>query len=802
MSAFWRQLERFLIGENLSSVPGSLETSIQPAWPLAPGIVTLVMLTICAVVFIVYWRESPSASRPWKVLLAAIRTCLAGIIVVMLLGWVAQQYSTDMPDLIIVLDDSASMNTVDTYDDTALAAEVKRRLAQSKLDEPTRLNLAKALLMGEKNDLLSELGRRYNIRCYLAGGSARPFTEDSSAVNAEIKTVAANQTVSRLGDCLREVLQLQRGRATAAIILLTDGAVTDGRSLTDAAQFARRHSVPLFMVGLGSDRPPRDLRLTDLLADEAAFVGDMLNFDVKLTVEGYTGTAKLRLSRAGEATALAEQTVSLDSGETQQTVRLSHRAEQPGSFEYVVEVVAREGEANIQNNRLSRKVVVREETIRVLLVQAYPSYEFRFLKQMLLRELNAQQPPEGKAAGFRTVLQEADLAYGDTDKTAERAFPASRDELFEYDVLIFGDVNPALLSPSIMNNIYEFVTVRGGGLIFIAGPRYTPLAYRDTPLAALLPMSIDAVNVPGPEAIVSDSFRPRLSPLGRSSPMMQLADTPAANEKLWREDLAPLRWFATVTEIRPGVRVLAEHPMLKGSRGMPLPIICLQFVGAGKIVFHATDETHRWRFRVGDAYFARYWIQTIRYLSRSKLLSGDRAVELSLDREEYRRGDEVNVRVRFLDDRSAPAKDDGVLVVVEQEGGERRTVTLHRHASERGVFEGSAGPLADGNYRVWLAEPVSGSQPPSRAFTVVAPPGELARLQMDAAELREAAKISSGKFYTIATAGKMISDLPRGRPLRIESLPPQPIWNAPLLVGLFVTLLGFEWLMRKRLGLL
>ena len=117
-------------------------------------------------------------------------------------------------------------------------------------------------------------------------------------------------------------------------------------------------------------------------------------------------------------------------------------------------------------------------------MQAYPSYEFRFLKQMLLRELNAAQPAEGKAAGFRTVLQEADLEYGETDKTAERAFPASRDELFQYDVLIFGDVNPSLLSPSIMNNIYEFVTVRGGGLIFIAGPRYTPLAYRETPLAA------------------------------------------------------------------------------------------------------------------------------------------------------------------------------------------------------------------------------------------------------------------------------------------------------------------------------
>jgi hypothetical protein len=75
------------------------------------------------------------------------------------------------------------------------------------------------------------------------------------------------------------------------------------------------------------------------------------------------------------------------------------------------------------------------------------------------------------------------------------------------DVVIFGDVNPALLSPSIMQNIYEFVTVRGGGLIFMAGLRYTPLAYRDTPLAPLLPMNVDTVSLPDPDRVVTEAFR-------------------------------------------------------------------------------------------------------------------------------------------------------------------------------------------------------------------------------------------------------------------------------------------------------
>jgi hypothetical protein len=802
MNETLRQIERWLVGENLSPTSAGLETSIQPTWAIAPGMAILFVAAVGLVMLLVYWHESGSAARGWKVLLAGIRTALVGLVVLMLYGWTVQRHRTDLPDVVIVLDDSASMGLVDPHDNTALAAEIGRRLGALGLDEPTRLNLAKTLLLENDAALLSELARRYNLRFYLAGGSARALGGDREDAIETLKQLDAEQDASRLGNALRDVLEAQRGRPTAAVIMLTDGVTTEGKSLVEAAHYARRKTVPLYFVGLGSDRPPRDLRLADLLADEAAFVGDLIHFDVKLHAEGYTGEATVRLKRAGETAAMDEQKVKLDDSGAAQPLRLAHRADKPGEFEYVVEVAPREGEANVENNRLTRKVVVREETIRVLLVQAYPSYEFRFLKQMLVRELNVGSSEDAKAAGVRTVLQEADLEYVETDKTAERVFPVSRDELFQFDVLIFGDVNPSLLSPSILQNIYEFVTVRGGGVIFIAGPRYTPLAYRDTPLAPLLPANLDTVRVPDVDVVVTESFRPRVTPLGRASPTMQLAETAAANEKLWHEQLEPIRWFATVPDLRPGVRVLAEHPTRRNDAGQPLPIVTLQFVGAGKVVFHATDETHRWRFRTGDLYFSRYWIQTIRYLCRSKLLSGSRVAELATDREQYRRGDAVQLRVRFLDDRLAPPQDDGVVVVTQRDGGERRSITLRRHASDRGTFEGSAGPLPDGRYRAWVAAPALEGQPPSRQFTVVAPPGELARTQMDAAELSEAAKTSVGKFYTFAEAGRLLRDLPRGRQVRIESLPPQPIWNAPLLAGLFIGLIAAEWLLRKRVGML
>ncbi len=164
----------------------------------------------------------------------------------------------------------------------------------------------------------------------------------------------------------------------------------------------------------------------------------------------------------------------------------------------------------------------------------------------------------------------------------------------------------------------------------------------------------------------------------------------------------------------------------------------MQYVGAGKVLFHATDETWRWRRRDGDVYFARYWIQTIRYLSRGKLADGQHSAELTTDRREYHPGDPVRLRVRFADEALAPADDNGVVVIVEQRGHKKQSVQLHRAASGRGAFEGVLSTTPMGRYHAWIAAPtLPGTAPVD--FTVAPPPGEFARVSMDAAEMQEAA---------------------------------------------------------------
>ena len=254
-------------------------------------------------------------------------------------------------------------------------------------------------------------------------------------------------------------------------------------------------------------------------------------------------------------------------------------------------------------------------------------------------------------------------------------------------------------------------------------------------------------------------------------------------------------------QLKPGARVLVEHPGKTGSNGRQLPLIVLQPVGAGMVLFHATDDTWRWRFQVGDVYLARYWVQAIRYLSRAKLYGKDKSAELTADRNKYRRGQPVRLRVRFLDPRSSPDSDEAVTVVIER-GGQKQRQTLQRSPSSRADFEGTISDPVEGSYHVWLATPSLEGAAPAVDLVVEAPASEFQRTRLDSVDLKRAAADTRGKYFTFHTSTTLLDHIPAGRRVPVESLPPYPIWNQWPILATCLGLLMLEWIVRKLKGML
>lgn len=787
--------------------PPGIQRRLLHTWPLAHSLAFALLGIAIGLVVWFYLHERARCGQALRLLLIGLRGAVVTLVVlIMMYGWMLAVDVTDLPDLLLILDDSGSM----LHEDPAESPELEQRraalLESAGAESPSRWNLAKSLLTGGTEPLLGQLQQRYNIKYYRLAATPRLETARGDELlrevrQAEISPDNPQHAASRLGIGLRAILEGQRGRPTAAAVLLTDGITTEGRTLGETANYARQMDIPLYLIGIGNEQPARDVRLADLVADDLVFVGDMAHFDFQLIGTGFAGrTVDVQLRRADEDLVLAEREVTVGPDGESQTVRLSYRPEEVGDFDFEVEVFPGPDDTQPENNRLQRMVSVRDESIRILFVQEYPSFEYRFLKSLLERGLKRQVGQGEKAFELDALLQEADGDYIATDESATRRFPVDKETLFQYDVIIFGDVNPAFFSDSLLRNVADFVRERGGGLVVGSGPRHSPQAFRGTPLADVLPVHLENSRTPVESDIFDSPLHVQPTPIGLTTPMLQISEDPTATADVWSE-FPPLYWLTPSLELRSGARVLLETT--PDSPRPSEPVICLQFVGAGKVVLHLTDETYRWsQHPRGEQYYARYWLQTIRYLSRSKLLGTARNVEISSDQEAYRFGEPVRLRVRFFDDRMAPDADDGVVVVLEQEGGSRRRFPLRRDAGKRGVFVGLISRLPEGDYRAWVATPSGEDQPPATRFTVLAPQGELARLEMDRDDMREAAQQSRGRFFAWHEVSSLLESLPPGRQVRVQSLPSRPVWNSSLLAALFVTLLVTEWLLRRRAGML
>ena len=755
------------------AVSTPLQKRVRWNWDLPLWASVLLGVLVTLWITAVYLRENSPAGKPLRLLLALLRTTAVGLALVMFAQPVEEWFRLDKPRLVVLLDRSASMCTADVGDQRRLVA-------------------AKAALAEGNNPLLSQWQEAYQLDVVTFAENFTQLVADDENMLAQLKAVLAAddpQGGTRLGDALNHVLRELPGSLPAAIVVFTDGVSTHGRSLRAAAEQARGLRVPLYAVAVGSQRPRPDVAVEDLLVEEIVFPGDRLQVEATLRATGYAGqTVQVTLRHAKRNQVMAQTTAKLPEDGTTQIVRLAIQPDAAGELPLALDVAVQPGEASTENNTAHQIIEVRDEKLKVLLVQSSPSYEFRALKSLLERD---------PVVDLKVHLQEADVGFAEVDSTALRAFPFSEDELFRYDVILLGDVDPGLLPRRVWPLVEQFVTRHGGGLVCIAGPRFMPMALRgNRSMELLLPIEPAAINPLRRHASRNESYPIHPTALGWQTPSLQLGNTMAESEAIWRR-LPPALWLMEIDHVKPGAQVLAEN-----RTGNRLPIILRHYVGAGEVLFHATDETWRWRWQNGDHYFARYWGQVVRRLGRGRLAAGREGVLVTADRSRYLPGESVQLQVRFRDPSRAPAEDQGVVVQLQSAVGAPRELHLQRRLGLRGVFETKLAELAPGDYEVLVVRPNLEGKAARTQFAIQSPPRELARVAVDRSALRGATELTGGKFYTLAGIGELSRNLPRPESVSLAELPPRPWWNTHLLLGLFVAALCSEWILRRRNGML
>lgn len=759
---------------------------LQTHWTWAPWFTVLFAAAAIVGVIACYRYEASPAGWVYRGTLGLLRLTTIVLLLLMLSEAVFSGSRNGKPRLAIVLDRSGSMQRADI--ERGEGAEQK-----------TRYEAAKQLLTDDEALRLKRWQRDYELELAVIDAAVSPAGTGSEAIAAQLigqpsddsetPLPPADDTATRLGDAITGLLNGGPAAPLQGVLVLSDGQVTAGRSLADAAEAARRAGTPLYVVGLGDETAPPEARLSDLVADDTAFVDDLVAFKATLGTRGLSGKPiRVDLLRQGSSKPVASETITPTESSPTASVRLIDRPAKPGEFRYTLRAtVVADADKAAPPSELNHNLVVRDDQIRVLLAAGYPNYEFRYLKQLLERDETIQVSHH---------LQEADPEYAEADLTAVPRMPLRVKELSEYDVLVLIDLDPTLLPRSVWGEVGRFVSERGGGLVLVAGPRSLPGAYRNrSALAALAPTDLSGATFGGYSERAGYKVTP--SALGVQSAAMELGDTPTDSERVWRS-LPSLYWRANIGPPKPAAQVLATHPTARLDKGGPAPLIVSHYYGAGRVLMHATDSTYRWRYRVGDVFFARYWVQTLRSLARNKRAEAAASVELAASKKRYEPGEAVRLKLR--DERPDVSRDEGATVVLQAAGRADRRLELAAGVGG-GRFETVLRDLPPGKYRALLAD--AGAEPVTTDFEVAAPLGEDARPEMNRAGLEAAAERTRGKFVTYKEAREGLEDLiPPGRPTALESLPPIELWNRwPLLAGITACLTA-EWILRKRRAML
>ena len=434
-------------------------------------------------------------------------------------------------------------------------------------------------------------------------------------------------------------------------------------------------------------------------------------------------------------------------------------------------------EATLANNAAELVVAVNRDPIRVLLLDAWPRWESRYLQSLFERD-----PRVELTRRYRSVR---------VPRGEAQFVPDSQEELDAFDAVVVGDLTADELPPPDQQRLARFVAERAGFVVFLAGRRGLPGGYSLGPLADLLPVRPSAA-LPEPGGPV----RVRLTADGVGDPVVAVLEDAELNEQLWPL-LPPLQTVADGVVAKPATTVLLET-----ADAAATPIVGLSQFGAGRVLWLGTAESWRWRDRLGDRIHQTFWTQALRWGLGVRLRGGDPALQVSLDSNALLPGESAQLRARATTAAGVVASPLPV-TLQRLDSGDRVAETLKLELAPltgtAGIQGRSLADLPAGRWRVTVTTP-DGTLSESRPLLVRAEnPRETLDWTADADALARIAAAGGAEPTTLADAPAALdgwfADLKPATTTRRQTF---RLWdNYAALLALLAVLLT-EWLLRKR----
>lgn len=761
------------------------------------------MIVLAAGVF-AFWSYSRLAgSRAVRTALSVVRALLIVFVAMLIAGpmLVLTQETVEPDWLLVMVDRSASIGIQDMLGPSGTDGPDAQRISRHEALQQA-LRSQGAVFSDEA------LGRNRRV-VWLGFDSSSYAIDDPAALQPPAGSTTAIRTA------IEQALQRAAGQPISGIVMFTDGRSAQPTG-ADLVRRLNQQAIGVFPVPLGAQSAPLDLAVGQIDIPQKAFVNDIVPVNVWLDrypADAAVDVDKLRLRLIDVQTGKTLDERPPADAQLAEPILLRAESASVGQSRWKVELVYDEGnptaELILENNTREVRVDMVDRPIRALYVEGYPRWEYRYLKNLLIRE---------KSIESSTMLISADRQFAQEGDVPIARLPRDAQEMAPYDVIIIGDVPGSYFSSTQLALIRDQVAMHGAGLLWIGGGQSTPRTYENTELAPLLPMrhpgSIQTLS----ESVGGVAIKP--TPLARSLSVMRMKSMVEGEDHVdnWPTDLPRLLWTQQLADLKPTAEVLAEGFNDQGSLG---PVLVRLRYGAGQVLYSGTDDFWRYRYAIGDFYHEQLWMQLIRMLGRTRIQQDSHQVQFEVSHRRVSVDQSIVVTLKITDAMLIRRNLPRVSVVVERDGGAapeaaRRQVERFELMPVLPATDGTAlpdgvdpafkqyqaiwRPLETGDLLLRLDDPALADLGVAQRIEVFPPDDELRQPAPDHDRLKTLAEQTQGAVVQLDNLGELGQLLPN-RARRTPNDIREPLWNSWLSLLLVVGLITVEWIGRKAIRL-
>jgi hypothetical protein len=654
-----------------------------------------------------------------------------------------------------------------------------RSKSMAVVDESGRSRFETAVRTLQEKNTFKELTKACDLDLRLFDREAVP------AGIRDLRTVRPDGAASDLESVLtRSITDFEATRPNAGILLLSDGRSTHGAPL-DAARLAVAQAIPIWTLCLGGEVDRRDLWVETPSNEVLAFADAELELKGRLHQVGYDRRSfTLVLLKDGNEISRKEVIPGTD-GTAPVTFRI--QAPSRGEHRYALRIAALPGEANTINNERAIFVRVVGERVKVLLAESEPHWDTKFLVHTLRRhdriDLTAiyRLGPEQ----FSAIV----TRKGEFHRETTNLFPSTRDSLFDYDVCILGRGCESFFNAETETALADFVAVRGGGLIFSRGKPYNG---RLTALARLEPVVWGQGS--------TEVGRVEVTRAGRRTPLF---DFGVALDQ-WQSMGGSLRPPAAVTETRgeKPLSVILATAVARPPATTEHIMMAYQNFGLGRVVTLNANGLWHWAFREKadddrqETIYRHFWLSLIQWLlAHGEFLPG---ADTALRTERRYYTDTESIELMILT-KGVPTDQYHPRLTVR---GPNLDQAISPGEDHGGQYRLQVGPFPPGTYDIVLANNIGRPSQLASQIEVVQSTIELENLSADPTLMKRIAELSEGRALEADELEKLpqiINNWHRQRQLAHEH---RILWDRWWLLASGILLLGAEWFLRRRSGLL